>query len=113
LKASNVREGRRYKLTWGTESRAFSADQLERGINLAAEFERNPFCEAFAKADAAVAAKEAYETKQIKQLFRSPEAKKDMEGVAVQTEQERAPLAAAIKAAFVPVTHTITIATTK
>jgi lysophospholipase L1-like esterase len=111
LKASNVKAGRSYKLTWGSESRTFTADQLERGINLAAEFESNPFSGAFAKVDAAVAAKQAYETKQIKQLFRGPEAKTDMEGVAARTEQEREPLAAAIQAAFVPVTHTIKIAT--
>ena len=109
LKARNVKAGRSYKVTWGSESRTFTAQQLERGINLAAEFPSNPFCEAFAKVDAAVAAKQAYETKQIKQSFRSPEAKTDMEGVAARTEQEREPLAAAIKAAFVPVTHTIKI----
>ena len=58
---------------------------------------------------AAVAAKQAYETTQIKQTFRSPEAKADMEGVAAKTEKEREPLVAAIKVAFVPVTHTIKI----
>jgi len=109
LKADNVKAGRRYKVTWGSESKTFTADQLARGINLAAEFPCNPFCEAFARVDAAVAAKQAYETKQIKQAFRSPEAKTDMEGVAARTEKEREPLAAAIKAAFVPVTHMIKI----
>ncbi len=59
--------------------------------------------------DAAVAAKQAYETKQIKQSFRSAEAKQDMESVAAQTEKESGPLAEAIKTAFVPVTHTIKI----
>jgi hypothetical protein len=59
--------------------------------------------------DAAVAAKQAYETTQIKKSFRSPEAKANMEAVAAQTEKEREPLAEAIKAAFVPVTHTIKI----
>jgi lysophospholipase L1-like esterase len=110
LKADNVKAGRSYKVTWGSESKTFTADQLARGINLAAEFPCNPFCEAFAKVDAAVAAKEAYETQQIKQTFRSPEAKADMEGVAARTEKEREPLAAAIRAAFVPVIHTIKIA---
>ncbi len=110
LKASNVKTGRSYKVTWGGQSRTFTAEQLERGINLAEEFPCNPFCEAFAKVDAAVAAKQAYETKQIKQLFRSPEAKANMEAVVAQTEKERTPLTAAIKAAFVPVTHTIKIA---
>ena len=110
LKADNVKAGRRYQVTWGSESKTFTADQLARGINLAAEFPCNPFCKAFAKVDAAVAAKQAYETQQIKQAFRSPEAKTDMEGVAARTEKEREPLAAAIRAAFVPVTHTIKIA---
>ena len=99
-----------YKVTWGKESKSYSAEQLGKGVNLAADFAVNPFSDAFAKVDAAVIAKQQYETKQIKQLFRSPEAKTDMEGVAKKTEVERAPLAAAIKAAFVPVTHTITIA---
>jgi lysophospholipase L1-like esterase len=98
-----------YKVTWGGASKTFSAEQLARGVNLAEEFPCNPFCEAFAKVDAAVAAKQAYETKQIKQAFRSAEAKTDMEGVAARTEEERTPLAEAIHAAFVPVTHTVTI----
>jgi len=107
LKANHVEAGRSYQVTWGSESKTFTAQQLERGINLAAEFPCNPFCVAFGKVDAAVAAKQAYETKQIKTSFRSPGAKADMETVAAQTEKEREPLASAIAAAFVPVTHTI------
>jgi hypothetical protein len=110
LKTTGVKAGRRYKVTWGSESKTFTADQLASGINLAAEYPCNPFCEAFGKVDAAVAAKQAYETKQIKQSFRSAEAKTDMPGVAARTEKGREPLAAAIRAAFVPVTHTIKIA---
>ncbi len=98
-----------YRVTWGEESKEFTAKQLAQGINLAAEYSRSPFCAAFGKVDDAVAAKQAYETKQIKTDFRSGEAKSDMEGVAARTESERAPLAAAIKAAFVPVTWTIKI----
>lgn len=109
LKATNPNSRRNYKVTWGQESRTFTAAQLGRGINLAAEFPCNPFCDGFAKVDAAVAAKQAYETKQIKETFRSPEAKTDMESVAARTEQERSPLAQAIAAAFMPVTHTIKI----
>jgi hypothetical protein len=102
-------EAKKYKVTWGTESKSFRADQLAKGINLTDEFSNNPFGEAFAKVDAAVAAKQAYETKQIKQSFRSKEAKENIEAVVAQTEKEREPLAAAIKAAFVPVEHMITI----
>jgi lysophospholipase L1-like esterase len=109
LEVANVKAGASYKVTWGTESKTFIAAQLKRGINLAAEFPCNPFCEAFGKVDAAVAAKQAYETRQIKQSFRSPQAKTDMEGIAALTEKEREPLAEAIQAAFVPVTHTIKI----
>ena len=98
-----------YKVTWGKESKSYSAAQLAKGVNLAADFAVNPFSDAFAKVDAATAAKQSYETKQIKQLFRSPEAKADMEAVATKSEAERAPLAAALKAAVVPVTHTIQI----
>jgi lysophospholipase L1-like esterase len=110
LKVKNVKSGSSYKVTWGNETKTFSGSQLARGINLAAEFPGNPFCEAFAKVDAAVAAKQAFETRQIKSAFRSAEAKTDMEAVAERTEKEREPLAAAIQAAFVPVTHTIKIA---
>ena len=51
-----------YKLTWGEQSRTFTAEQLAHGVNLAAEFASNPFSDAFSKVDAAVAAKQAYET---------------------------------------------------
>ena len=99
----------RYRVQWGGASQTFTADQLARGVNLADAFPNNPFSEAFARVDAAVSAKQAYETKEIKQLFRSPEAKTDMEGVAARGEKEREPLAKAIADAFVPVTHRISI----
>ena len=102
-----------YGVTWGNESKTFTAAELKQGINLAAEFPVNPFWSAFNNVDKAVAAKQAYETKQIKQSFRSQDAKADMEAVAKQTEAERAPLAAAIKTAFVPVTHTLRIEPSK
>jgi lysophospholipase L1-like esterase len=98
-----------YRLTWGNSSKTFTGEQLQRGINLAEEFPCNPFCEAFAKVDAAVAAKQAFETTQIKKSFRSAAAKADMESVVAQTEKEREPLVAAVKAAFVPVRHVIKI----
>ena len=98
-----------YRVTWGSESKSFTGDQLRHGVNLAEAFPSNPFCEAFGKVDAAIAAKQGYETKQIKELFRSPEAKAEMEAVAASSEKERETLVAAIKAAFVPVTHRIRI----
>ncbi|SPE50631.1 conserved exported hypothetical protein [Verrucomicrobia bacterium] len=98
-----------YTVTWGSRSKTFPAQALARGINLAQEFPLNPFCAAFAKVDSAVAAKQQFETVEIKQRFRSPEAKANMEQVVAQVEQEREPLVAAIQAGFGPVTHTIKI----
>jgi hypothetical protein len=98
-----------YKVTWGATTKSFSREQLERGVNLAEEFPCNPFCQAFGKVDAAVAAKQAFETKQIKQRFHGAEGKADMEKTVADTEKERQVLADAIKTAFVPVTHRIQI----
>lgn len=127
-------KAKRYQVVWESESRSYSAEELSRGVNLAADFAANPFSEAFKKVDAAVAAKQSYETKQIKQVFhdlmngrfksaeaiKDPEIKElfalrdsagklDREAIVKATEARRAPLAAAIKTAFVPVTHTIKI----
>lgn len=37
------------KITWGEESKVFTSEQLAAGINLAAEFLKNPFSAPFAK----------------------------------------------------------------
>jgi hypothetical protein len=107
-----------YQITWGDESKTFPAEQLAKGINLAAEFPSNPFSAAFAKVDAAVAAKQAYETKEMKDLFRhTGNARPTMAQITTHTddvvgeaEKEHTTLVAAVQAAFVPVTHTIKIA---
>ncbi|MBI5383611.1 MAG: SGNH/GDSL hydrolase family protein [Verrucomicrobia bacterium] len=131
-----------YRVTWGMESKTYSAEQLAQGVNLADEFTTNPFTAIFNRVESAVAAKQNYETKQIKQFFhdlaggkfsskedrcKPAETVKDAEllklfacckdgqfdadAIAAETEKTRAPLAAAIKTAFVPVTHTLRITT--
>jgi hypothetical protein len=97
------------RVTWGSISRTYPADALAKGVNLAEDFETNPFSEAFDKVDAAVAAKQAFETKQVKRIFHGKEGRKDMEGAVKKTEGERAARVEAIRAAFVPVTHVIRI----
>jgi lysophospholipase L1-like esterase len=82
-----------YRVTWGSQVRIYPADVLA----------------AFAKVDAAVAAKQAYETRQIKELFHGPEGRRDIEATVALTEEVRTPLAKAIQEAFTPVTHTIKI----
>jgi hypothetical protein len=101
---------RSYRVTWSEDTRSYSAEQLAKGVNLAEDFVVNPFSVAFKKVDEAVAAKQSYETRQIKDLFHGPEGRTDPEMTAALTEKVRAPLTEAIKSAFVPVTHTIKIA---
>jgi hypothetical protein len=95
-----------YKVTWGGINKTYSADALAQGVNLADDFEVNPFSEYFQKVDEAVLAKQEFETIQIKSIFHGPEGK-HMETAVKTTEAKRAPLAAAIRTAFVPVTHTL------
>ncbi len=102
-------QSNKYKITWGSESKSYTSEQLGRGVNLADEFPVNPFSQNFDKVDAAVAEKQAYETRQIKDLFHGREGAADKEMTAALTEKTRKPLVAAIRKAFVPVTHTIKI----
>jgi lysophospholipase L1-like esterase len=107
-----------YQITWGDESKTFPTEQLAKGINLAAEFPANPFSAAFAKVDAAVAAKQAYETKEMKNLFRKTgnshptiaQIAAHTDEVVGESEKEHDSLVAAVQAAFVPVAHVIKIA---
>ena len=99
----------KYCVQWGEATHEFTAEELQKGISLAVEFPENPLCQAFNKVDAAVAAKQAYETEQIKKAFHSPEAKVDFAKIVAETEAIRQPLADAIAAAMQPVTHTIQI----
>jgi lysophospholipase L1-like esterase len=105
-----------YTVTWGDDRKTFTADQLTKGINLAAEFPHNPFTDAFAKVDAAVAAKQAFETDEIKNRFEDQHEHLTREEINARTEkavgsaeQTHDSLAADVKAAFVPVTYTLKI----
>ncbi len=108
LKATAANEGL-YQVTWGGVSRQYTAEQLSAGVHLPSDFPNNPFCDAFDRVDQAVAAKQAYETKQVKGVFHSREASDDFEGAVRRTETERRPLADAVAAAVVPVRHIIEI----
>ncbi len=50
-------------------SKRFTREQLAAGINLAAEFPENPFSRAFERVDQAVAEKQAFETRAIKEAI--------------------------------------------
>lgn len=112
LRVTGLEKGE-YQVTWGDKSKQFSEEDLDKGVNLADEFYENPFSEAFDRVDGAVAAKQAYETHQMKQVFHGPEGKADFEKAVVDTEAKRQPLADAIRAALVPVRHEISVAAVK
>lgn len=98
-----------YKVAWGAETRSYPAEQLAKGVNLAEDFAANPFSTAFNRVDEAVAAKQSFETWQIKEMFNGPLGRSDLATVVERTEKAREPLAQAIKAAFVPVKHTVRV----
>jgi len=98
-----------YKVTWGATTKTYAAAALAKGVNLADDFAINPFTDAFKKVDEAVAAKQNYETHQIKTMFHGPEMQQEPEAVVELTERIRRPLADAIKKSFVPVEHQIRI----
>jgi hypothetical protein len=110
-------DAKQYRVTWGGSSKSFSAEQLAKGINLSAEFPSNPFSEAFAKVDAAVAAKQEFETKEMKNDFHpnsnlhaaNEELVAQTEKVVKEDEDKHNTLCAAVSAAFAPVTHIIQI----
>ncbi|TWT85250.1 hypothetical protein Pla123a_00570 [Posidoniimonas polymericola] len=96
-----------YRVTWGDSTAEFTAEQLAKGVNLAAEFIDNPFCEAFFRVDNAVEVKQAFETEQVKRVFHGERGRQDFDRAVRETEAERAPLAAAVANAMQPVEHEI------
>jgi len=112
------------KVSWGSASKTFTREQLVKGINLAAEFLDNPFSEPFRKVDEAVAKKQGYETFLIKESNRALSGVERNLGddaevaAAVKTLKGKLltrhdALAAAVRAALVPVKHTIVVAEEK
>jgi lysophospholipase L1-like esterase len=99
-----------YKVTWGRDGKVFPAGQLMAGVNLAAEFQDNPLVAPFGKIQAAVVAKQSYETRQIKGMMHGKEGKADMEATVTRTEVERAALVAMLAGTVRPAEHAISIA---
>jgi lysophospholipase L1-like esterase len=65
------------KVTWGKDTKPFTAEQLKQGINLAAEFLDNPFVEPFAKVENQIRKQQDYETPLVKNLIHNlPEYKR-------------------------------------
>ena len=110
-------KGTKAKVTWGNDSKEFSAADLEKGVNLAAEFIANPFSDQFNKVDAAVQAQQALETTLVQQYLHNMAALKSMapdevdsiDKVAAAGMKRDADLFHAAQELVVPIEHTIKI----
>lgn len=58
----------RLKITWGGQSRIFTATELENGVNLAAAFLENPFSKPFQNVEEVIREQQGFEVK-AKELF--------------------------------------------
>ncbi len=119
LKVNNASSSK-LKVTWGNASKEFTKEELQQGINLAAEFIPNPFNEAFARVDAAVVVKENFETEFMKVYLRtlnyfrlqSKEGKEILAATDLlekKAEDQWRELSKSTKESFKPVTHTLTV----
>lgn len=107
----------RARVTWGTASKEFSAKALAEGINLAAEFLDNPFCEAFKKVDAAVRDQQFFETPLTKSLLHdmpiyekfAPESSATMEEIKTKLLAKDKTLFDDAARQVAPVRHTIKV----
>jgi lysophospholipase L1-like esterase len=117
-------DGAKAKVTWGAASRTFTKEELEKGINLAAEFAENPFVEPFKKIESMVSAKQGLETGMIKfvinQFPRSLDAvgkdkavEASVEALRKQMFETHEKYGAAIRSALLPVKHSISVAVEK
>jgi len=68
LKVKNL-PSKNAELTWGDAKKTFSREELEKGVNLANEFLKNPFSAQFAKGTSAIAAKQNIETRIIRNFI--------------------------------------------
>lgn len=109
------------KVTWGTVSKEFSSTDLEKGINLAAEFLENPFSKPFADAGSVIKKQQEFETPAIKGALHSlinwrqaiPDNEQTYQAMTDVVLKKSAELRAASRAAVVPVTHTVLIEAVK
>lgn len=113
-------EAENAEVTWGSVTKSFTRAQLEKGVNLAAEFIDNPFTEPFRSLDRIVAEKQAYETHMIKRVvtnFRSvrqtikddPELDELLNALYAKLASKQEELQTKARAAVKPVKHKLTV----
>ena len=116
LKVKNL-DAPKAKVRWGEQVREFKREQLEAGINLAAEFERTPFDAAFAGLINALTQKQAFETVLVKNLVthmrnlgaEDPKVAAALAQLKQRLAAEHAKQDASARKLLQPVTHTIRV----
>jgi len=113
-------EWEKAKVKWGAEEKIFLRNDLEKGINLAAEFTNTPFASQFAAIDAKVAVKQAYETKMIKNftdllpaelkaVSKTGKTSPEIDKIRSDNFENQKKYSDSVKAKVIPVKHTIKI----
>jgi lysophospholipase L1-like esterase len=106
------------KITWGGTTKEYAAADLEKGINLAAEFTANPFIDQFNKVDTAVHEQETQETTLSKIFMHNaaqwkqqlaPEAGKAFDQIIAAGRARHDELYKKASALVIPIEHTIKI----
>jgi len=114
-------DGARAKVTWGASSKSFTKEELEKGVNLAAEFAESPFSEPFKKIEGLIATKQNFETGMIKTMInqfprivdtmgKDKGVEASVEALRKQFFETHEKMDAAVRTARLPVKHTISIA---
>lgn len=114
-------DGAKAKVTWGASSRSFTKEELEKGVNLAAEFADHPFTEPFRKLEALIGTKQQFETGMIKtvinqfprivdQMGKDKGVEASVEALRKQLFETHEKLDAAVRSARLPVKYSILIA---
>jgi len=117
LVAKNTSSDAKYKVTWGDVSKQYTGGELGKGINLAAEFLDNPFCEPFRRIEEIFRKQQIFETRLTRFLLHripdflryAPETKEDFDGIIEKLCQKDKEMAASSAASVVPVRHSIKI----
>ncbi|MFA6103756.1 MAG: SGNH/GDSL hydrolase family protein [Victivallaceae bacterium] len=121
LKVSNLPSAKA-EVNWGGQKKVFSKDELEKGINLAAEFIDNPFSAQFKLLQDELGSKQNHETWMIKGIItnirllatlpdadKDPKMKESAEYLRMKLMARQAELDAKVKSCLQPVKHQITV----
>ncbi len=108
-------------VSWGKDTRHFTAEQLKQGINLAAEFLDNPFLEPFQKVEAQIRKQQEFETLLVKNLIHStpeykrmiPDESAALDKIVDSGIRRDKSLIAESSTAVAPVRHKLVIAATR